>query len=147
MLLRHRVFPVKNPIVLRAKQYLLDNFYVSVNAYDIVKGYRVDDSYFNYAEAFVNNALSVTQLAKAMMLGKLGEQVAIKFEFAFSKLEFQGFELAEKDTYYVLRKARDEEANRSYLILAEDDEGLYVRDLIKGGIKNDDARIPRNIPR
>lgn len=147
VLLRHRVFPIKTPIAGRAKQYLLDNFYINVNAYDIVTGYRADDSYFDYAETFVNNALSVNQLAQAMMLGKLGEQVVIKSKFAFSELKYKGFEIAEKDTYYSLRKTRDSEANTSYLKMAEeDDDGLYVRDIIRGGIKNDDPRIPRNIP-
>ncbi|MCD7832536.1 MAG: DUF3990 domain-containing protein [Lachnospiraceae bacterium] len=147
VLLRHRIFPVKTPIAGRSKRYLIENFYVDVNAYDIVIGYRADDSYFDYAEAFVNNALSVNQLAQAMMLGKLGEQFVIKSRFAFSQLLFQGFDLAEKDTYYVLRKVRNDEANQSYLKMAEeDDDGLYVRDIVRGGIKNDDPRIPGNLP-
>ena len=148
VLLKYRVFPIKTPIARRAKQYLLDNFYVNVNAYDIVIGYRADDSYFDYAEAFVNNALSVDQLARAMRLGKLGEQVVIKSKYAFSLLQYQGFDTAEKDTYYVLRKARDDEANQAYFKMAEeDDDGLYVRDITRGVITNDDPRIPRNIPR
>ena len=48
-----------------------------------------------------------------MRLGKLGEQIVIKSKFAFSKLKFEGFDVAEKDTYYVLRKSRDDEANRT----------------------------------
>ncbi|MBR2627880.1 MAG: DUF3990 domain-containing protein, partial [Peptococcaceae bacterium] len=38
-------------------------------------GYRADDSYFSFANAFLNNTLSLRQLEKAMMLGKHGEQV------------------------------------------------------------------------
>jgi len=30
-------------------------------------------------------------------------------------------------------------------MLEEDDDGLYIRDIMRGGIKNDDPRIPRNI--
>lgn len=147
VLLKHRVFPIKTPIARRAKQYLLDHFYVNVNAFDIVTGYRADDSYFDFAEAFVNNALSVNQLARAMKLGKLGEQVVIKSKYAFSLLQYQGFDTAEKDTYYVLRKARDNDANQSYFEMAEDnDDGLYILDIVRGAIKNDDPRIPRNLP-
>lgn len=51
--------------------------------------------------------ISVEQLAKAMKLGKPGEQVVVKSQFAFSDLKYEGFEVAEKDQYYVLRKARD----------------------------------------
>lgn len=147
VLLEHRVFAIKTPIARRAKAYLLDNFYVNVNAYDIVTGYRADDSYFDYAEAFINNALSVEQLASAMKLGKLGEQIVIKSKYAFSLLEYQGFDVAEKDKYFVLRKARDEAANTTYSKMSEEDDlkGLYVRDIVRGEIKNDDPRIPRNI--
>ncbi len=147
VLLAHRVFPIKTPIARRAKKYLLDNFYVNVNAYDIVTGYRANDSYFDYAESFVNNTLSVGQLAEAMKLGKLGEQIVIKSKYAFSLLQFQGYEVADKETYYVLRDARDKAANDMFFKLAEEDDidGLYIRDIVRGEIKNDDPRIPRNI--
>ena len=83
-----------------------------------------------------------------MRLGKLGEQIVIKSEFGFSKLKFEGFDIADKDEFYVLRKARDDEANRLYFeMLEEDSDGLYIRDIIKEEIKSDDPRIPRNISR
>ena len=86
------------------------------------------------------------QLAHAMRLGKLGEQIVIKSKFAFSKIRFEGFEVAEKNSYYVLRKARDDDANQTYLhILEEESDGLYIQDIMRGGIENDDSRIPRNL--
>lgn len=130
----------------RAKQYLVDNFCVNVNAFDLITGYRADDSYFDYAESFLNNGISVKQLARAVRLGKLGEQIVVKSKFAFSRLKYEGFDTAEKDRYYVLRKARDDEANKLYLeMLEEEGGGLYIQDIMRGGVKNDDPRIPRNI--
>lgn len=146
ILIEHRLFTVKTPVARRAKQYLIDNFTVNVNAYDLIIGYRADDSYFDYAESFINNGISVQQLARAMHLGKLGEQIVVKSSFAFSKLQFQGYSVAERERYYQLRKDRDDEANRLYWeLLEEENDGLYIQDIIRGGIKNDDARIPRNI--
>lgn len=146
VLVEHRLFSIKTPVARRAKQYLLDNFYINVNAYDLITGYRADDSYFDYAETFLNNGISVAQLAKAMQLGKLGEQIVIKSKFAFSCLHYEGFDIAEKEKYYVLRKARNDEANQSYLkMLEEDDDNLYIQDIIRGGVGNNDSRIPRNI--
>lgn len=146
VLVEHRVFSLKTPVARRAKRYLIDNFSVNVNAFDLITGYRANDSYFDYAESFLNNGISVEQLAKAMKLGKLGEQVVIKSQFAFSKLKYEGFDVAEKDVFYVLRKARDDEANQTYLeMLEEESDGLYIQDIMRGGIKNDDPRIPRNI--
>lgn len=146
LLIEHRLFAIKTPVARRAKQYLIDNFSINVNAYDLITGYRADDSYFDYAEAFINNGITVEQLARAMKLGKLGEQIVLKSKFAFSKINFEGFDVAQKDTYYVLRKSRDDDANKMYLeILEEESDGLYIQDIIRGGITNDDPRIPRNI--
>ena len=146
VLVEHRLFSIKTPVARRAKQYLIDNFSINVNAFDIITGYRADDSYFDYAESFLNNGISVEQLARSMKLGKLGEQIVIKSQFAFSRLQFEGFDVAEKEEFYVLRKSRDDEANRLYLeMLEEEGDGLYIQDIIRGGIKNDDPRIPRNI--
>lgn len=146
VLVEHRLFSIKTPVARRAKQYLIENFGINVNAYDLITGYRADDSYFDYAEAFLNNAITVEQLARAMQLGKLGEQIVMKSKYAFSKIKFIDFEVAEKEKYYVLRKARDDDANRMYLnILEEENDGLYIQDIIRGGISNDHPSIPRNL--
>ena len=146
VLVELRVFSIKNPVARRAKRYLLDNFSIYVNAFDLIIGYRADVSYFDYAESFLNNAITVEQLARAMKLGKLGEQIVFKSKFAFSKLKFEGYDIANKDRYYVFRKDRNDEANKLYMeMLEEDSDGLYIQDIIRGGIKNDDPRIPRNV--
>ena len=70
----------------------------------------------------------------------------IKSKFAFSRLHYEGFDVAEKESYYVLRKARDDEANRLYWeMLEKENDGLYIQDIMRGGIQNDDPRIPRNL--
>lgn len=146
VLVQNRLFRIKTPIAGRAKKYLAEKFYVNVNAYDVITGYRADDSYFDYADLFLNNGITVEQLARAMRLGKLGEQVVIKSEYAFSQLHYESSVAAEREKYYVLRKARNDEAEKTYRKLsAEQGDGLYMADIIRGGIGNDDARIPRNI--
>ena len=146
VLVEHRLFSIKTPIAKRAKGYLIDNFGINVNAFDLITGYRADDSYFDYAESFLNNGISVEQLARAMRLGKLGEQIVIKSKYAFSMLKYEGFDVATKDQYYILRKSRNDEANQLYVdMLEEESDGLYIQDIIRGGIQNDDPRIPRNI--
>ena len=86
------------------------------------------------------------QLTQAMKLGKLGEQIVIKSKFTFSKIMYEGFERADKDEYYILLKTRNEEANQYYInLLEKENDGLYIQDIMRGGIKNDDSRIPGNI--
>ena len=147
VLVSHRLFTLGTPVAKRARQYLTDHFNVNVGAYDIICGYRADDSYYDYAEAFLNNGITVQQLSVAVRLGRLGEQIVIRSPYAFSLLHFEGFETAEKEIYYTLRKARNDEAERRYqkLLEEEDKDGLYIQDIIRGGISNDDPRIPRNL--
>ncbi len=143
VLVEHRLFSIKTPAARRAKQYLIDHFGINVNAYDVIIGYRADDSYFDYAEAFLNNGITVEQLAVALRLGKLGEQIVIKSQFAFSHLHYEGFDIAEREKYYVQRKSRNDNANLLYLqMLEKESDGLYIQDIIRGGIGNGDSRIP-----
>ncbi len=147
VLVQHRLFRIKTPIAGRAKKYLMENFYVNVNAYDAIIGYRADDSYFDYADLFLNNGITVEQLAKAMRLGKLGEQFVVKSEYAFSLLHYEGVVEAEREKYYILRKARNDDAEQTYQKMSmEQVDGIYMADIIRGEIKNGDSRIPRNIP-
>jgi hypothetical protein len=146
ILVEHRLFSIKTPVARRARQYLIEHFSINVGAYDLIIGYRADDSYFDYAESFINNGISVNQLARAMRLGKLGEQIVLKSRFAYTNLHFEGAETAKSEQYYPLRKTRNDEANRCYLdMLEEESVGLYIQDIIRGDVKNDDPRIQGNI--
>ena len=77
VLLENRKFRIGGDIAKQAKDYIFDNFSIDYKNYDIIKGYRADDSYFSFANAFLNNTISLSQLEKAMVLGKLGEQIVI----------------------------------------------------------------------
>ena len=83
--------------------YLKTNFLPDISDYDLIKGYRADDSYFSFAQAFLSNQISYLQLQKAMKLGKLGEQIVLKSQKAFNQLEFKNYEIAEGKKYYSLR--------------------------------------------
>ena len=59
ILVEHRLFAIKTPGTARAKRYLIENFGVNVNAFDLIIGYRADDSYFDYAESFLNGCVRI----------------------------------------------------------------------------------------
>ena len=146
VLVTHRLFKIKTPVANRAKRYLLEHFYLDVNAYDIIIGYRDDDSYFDFADAFLNNTITVEQLAQAMQLGKLGEQIVIKSQLAFEHLQFIGYSVADPNIYYPLRYARSAAAEEEYYrILEKTHDGLYMADIMREGVKADDPRIPGNV--
>ena len=71
LLLQNRVFKISNDLAAEGKEYMLDTFLPEYEDKDIIIGYRADDSYFAFANAFLNNTLSLAQLEKAMYLGKL----------------------------------------------------------------------------
>lgn len=145
ILVTHRIFKIKTPIAGRAIKYLKENFYIDVDAYDIIIGYRADDSYFDFADSFLNNGINVNELASALKLGNLGMQIVIKSEYAFSKLKFLGYEIAMSEKYFVKRKSRNDEANKLYYnILNSNSNGLYIKDITEGMVRGNDRRIPRN---
>ena len=88
ILLENRVFSLKNDIAKAGKEYLIKNFSIPYKDYDIIKGYRADDSYFAFAESFLNNTISCQRLAQALKLGNLGEQIVLKSKKAFEQLEY-----------------------------------------------------------
>ena len=68
LLLQNRVFTLKNDITKEGKKYLINHFTLPVKEYDVIKGYRADDSYFAYAESFLNNTISLQrQIRKSVV--------------------------------------------------------------------------------
>ena len=149
ILVDNRTFRIENQIANQAREYLLSNFLLDISNYDALIGYRADDSYFAFAMDFLNNSISLRQLENAMYLGNLGEQFVLKSEKSFGLIEFMGNEIADGETYYIKRMARDNEARDAYLngernsALANDD--LFMIDILRRGIQSDDARIRRKI--
>ena len=83
MLMKHRKVRLSTPVMKRGREWLIEHFLPDTKEYDVIIGYRADDSYFSFARAFVNNEISLNQLSYAMRLGKLGEQVVLKSKKAF----------------------------------------------------------------
>lgn len=144
ILLDNRKFPISDGLPYEAKKYILENFLPEYKSYDIIQGYRADDSYFSYARDFVSNTLSLADLKQAMMLGKLGEQIVLKSERAFAAIVTGGVFPADRSEYYVKYFERDREARENYRRISThpfSSEEIYVIDFIREGIRNGDARL------
>ena len=146
VLLENRKFRIGGDIAKQAKSYIFENFAVDYKNYDIIKGYRADDSYFSFANAFLNNTISVAQLERAMVLGKLGEQIVLMTPKAFDSIEFMDSIAAPKEIYLPQKLARDTAAREDFRkekgrgsLLTE----KYILDIIREGWKNDDPRLQR----
>lgn len=138
LLLQNRVFSLKSDIAKLGKKYLTEHFSLPSKDYDVIKGYRADDSYFAYAESFLNNTISVQRLSEALRLGNLGEQVVLMSEKAFANLRFLGYEIADAATYYPLRKERNDRARMEFLSNRRgtpSPDDLYLNDVIRGALQ------------
>lgn len=106
ILTNYRTYWQQKSIAEREKDYLCKNFLIDISDYDVVMGYRADDSYFAFAQDFVSNLITIKQLSEAMHLGKLGEQIVIKSQKAFDRLKFIEAKSAEKYPETNLKRLR-----------------------------------------
>lgn len=146
ILLQNRVFRLNSDLAIQAKKYITENFLIPYEEYDVICGYRADDSYFSFANLFLNNGLSLEKLEYAMLLGELGEQYVLKSEKAFKHIQFQKFELADRLEYYPKKLARDQNARDDFRKEKGNPlDGIYLMDIIREGWKDHDERLQRKL--
>lgn len=145
VLLAHRRFDITSPVGSNAREFILSRFMPDVSNVDVMIGYRADDSYFSFAEDFVNNTISLRDLNLAMQLGTLGEQVVLLSKRSFGQIEFVGYEIADYRKYYYKRTERDKNARAVYASrkknLQQLMDDIFVLDIIREDKKYDDPRL------
>jgi hypothetical protein len=145
VLINNRTFSVSNPVAEQGYAYLTARFLPDLSSYDLIKGYRADDSYFAFSLDFLNNTISLRQLNRAMYLGNLGKQIMLKSRKAFKSLQFKCYETVKGEEYFPKRMERDARARETYLnnerygLRLETD--IFMIDILREEIKNDDPRI------
>ncbi len=145
ILLQNRKFDITSSIGSNARDYIISNFSPDITDVDVMIGYRADDSYFSFAEDFINNTISLRDLNIAMQLGTLGEQVMLLSEQSFNQVEFTGYEIADYREYYFKRLNRDKTARADYAgrkrNLQQMRNDIFVFQIMMEDMKNDDPRL------
>jgi len=144
ILLQNREFDVPSGLALESKEYLLANFMVDYNSYDAIVGYRADDSYFSFAQDFINGTISYRQLKNAMCLGKLGLQFVLKSKKAFDNIRYVGNEPASCREWYAKKMLRDKMARREYFDVERNKRqrgDLYITQIMDEEMRADDLRL------
>lgn len=124
------------------RDFLFSLFNRDTNNYDVVCGWRADDSYFRVVNQLLGDALSLSLLEEALRLGDLGIQYCCRSEKAFANLKVAG--PPERVPYAQYSKAyhrRDSAARDAFTELQRSPRNrprkgnLYMRDLYvaKGG--------------
>ena len=144
VLLENRIFDIGSALAQEAKDYFLKNFNVPYKDYDIITGYRADDSYFSFAQDFINGTISVRKLGNAMKLGKLGNQFVLKSKKAFDAIHYEGYEIADSSEWFSKKELRDKSARRQYFDVEKNKRqrgDLYIVQILDEEIKADDLRL------
>ena len=116
----------------RELKYLEEKYLIDVSQYDIVIGYRADDSYFHFPAAFVRSEITLESLNTIFKAGELGKQYVLISKKAFDLLKFvdhMAVSSASKEEYY----KRKDKADKVFADLLNQDrysKGIRLRDLV-----------------
>jgi hypothetical protein len=116
----------------RELECLEKNYLIDISKYDVVIGYRADDSYFRFPEAFVRSEITFESLKRIFDAGELGKQYVLISKRAFDNIRFVGyFEVNEKyrNDYY----SRKAGADKLFADLLNEDRysgGKRLRDMV-----------------
>lgn len=145
LLLQFRTFQLDSEVAIDARDYIIDRYSIDLSGYDVVVGYRADDSYFQYAESFVSNTLPLRSLNKALRLGKLGEQTVVISQKGFDHLSFIDAYPVSKNVYYPKFLDRDINARDAYRKEIKKSKAyrddIFVLDILREEMTGDDPRI------
>ncbi|MCC8163189.1 MAG: DUF3990 domain-containing protein [Lachnospiraceae bacterium] len=144
VLLENREFDVPSGLALEAREYILEKFSIAYESYDAIIGYRADDSYFSFAQDFINGTISYRQLNNAMHLGKLGQQFVLKSRQAFERIQFLCSEVADSSEWYAKKTLRDKTARREYFSVERGRRqrgDLYITQIMDEEMRADDLRL------
>lgn len=144
LLLENREFDIPSALAHEAKAYILEHFQTGYNTYDIIIGYRADDSYFSYAQDFINGTISYRQLNNAMHLGQLGQQFVLKSKAAFEQIQYIGHEVAFPEEWYTKRMLRDRAARREYFDMERNKRqkgDIYITQIMDEEMMANDSRL------
>lgn len=144
LLMNNRTLTLQSQLASEAQDYLKQHFLLDVETYDAIYGYRADDSYFSFAEDFVNGAISYKQLTNAMKLGKLGQQFVLKSPRSFDQISYVGNEVATREDWLAKKVLRDLSARRSYFHdekLRRHRGDIYITTILDEEMKPGDPRL------
>lgn len=133
ILLHNREIPEDDKIEFDDVLSYLEKYYINIEEYDVIIGFRADDAYFRFPLMFVRNVLTYEKLEEIYMLGNLGKQYVLISEKAFKKLKFIEAIPVEPIFYERYRRRKDGTDN-SYRELERSErssKGKRVKDLMK----------------
>lgn len=112
------------------RKYLLKQFDVDSEKYDVVRGWRADDSYFKIVTRFLSDGLAVPLLEEALRLGTLGVQYCCRSQAAFEALEPCGEAVSVGAKYAQLYVDRDSAGRAAFQELCDSPANSVLSDRV-----------------
>lgn len=113
-------------------EYLFKNYLIDITEYDVAIGYRADDAYFRFPEAFISGQITLEGLKEIYLLGDIGKQYVLLSKKSFDLIKFIGFDEAGVE-YYDAYYSRINRANNRFKELLQKEQyrkGTRLKDLI-----------------
>ena len=111
-------------------RFIEEHYYIDVEKYDLVKGYRADDAYFRFPLDFVRGNMTLDQLEEAFKLGELGIQYVAISEKCIEKLKYkESFLSNEKYINQYFKNVN--QATKRFDEMNKDEEGTRIQDLMR----------------
>ena len=110
--------------------FLEKHYFVDVNEYDLVIGFRADDAYFRFPLDFIRGNLTLEQLEYSFNLGELEIQYVLISQKCFDRLQF--IKAIQSENKYINAYFQNvERATKRYDELSKDSDGIRIIDIMR----------------
>lgn len=144
-LTKYRIINFLRTYNIESVHYLIDNFAIDIEPYDIIIYPRTENSNFDFILSFVRNGMSYQTMKKFLDLSEEAKCIAIIKEDVLKMVELNKIEYLDCKAPYE-RYVRNDLKMRNKLKIASkrglpEKNALFIDDIMKGGIKNNDSRL------
>ena len=138
VLMTHRRSKKIRGAALERCNKMIERYGIDVGEYDLICGFRANDSYFQFTMDFVTDTITLETLMKSIVAGDLGKQVCVKSEKAYSRLgkcidaiTISGADYERRHNSYL---KRDSDARKLAVGYSDEPQtGRLLSDILKGG--------------
>jgi hypothetical protein len=116
---------------------IIEQYSIDVEKYDVIRGFRANDSYFQFTADFVTDTITLDTLSKSIKAGNLGYQICIKSQKAYQNLNpidmlvIGDSKYAEYHNRYITKDKNARELAENYS--NEKQTGKLLSEILKGG--------------
>ena len=112
-------------------EFLEDHYFIDVDNYDMVIGYRADDAYFRFPLDFIRGNITLEQLEASFANGDLGIQYALISSKAINSIKFVN-KVDSSQQYINKYFDRVRNATKAFDELDKDIDGTRIQDIMRG---------------